>query len=285
MLEKLLQSKTLSTYTPMQHSLLNTLCQSILAIPTNESLCLSEEQTNMYYPLLTTPHYGIQQAAFHVILNHLRNNVGHPLSTTIPKPLFELIDSDSVFSSAAQKKKHHDEEIEETGYMYRSEMVEFVSFGLAWILMCEFYVKRDNSGRRELSGTLRKEIPMLLGFVFEYMQMQAPETVPNLEFNIRGFDPLSSESVDHFICDLYLIALSTFPSLVRDWWCSDCNRNLTNFVEQFTTKYISPTLIKQEIQIIQNFKHSYENFEVSGNSQIKQVKAFYEEDEVQLGSK
>eukprot|EP00339_Tiarina_fusa_P016222 CAMPEP_0117003876 /NCGR_PEP_ID=MMETSP0472-20121206/5052_1 /TAXON_ID=693140 ORGANISM="Tiarina fusus, Strain LIS" /NCGR_SAMPLE_ID=MMETSP0472 /ASSEMBLY_ACC=CAM_ASM_000603 /LENGTH=67 /DNA_ID=CAMNT_0004704675 /DNA_START=367 /DNA_END=570 /DNA_ORIENTATION=- len=58
---------------------------------------------------------------------------------------------------------------------------------------------------------------------------------------------------------------------------------MTNFVENYTTKFISPALIRHELRVIQDFTHDYDNFEVKGNLQMKQVQAFYEEDEVQLG--
>lgn len=217
-----------------------------------------------------------------MLVNYIRNNFTSMPSDNIPPGLYALVNSENAFKSV-KKSERHDYELDlELGYYYRNELIDFVSFGLSWMILCEYYVKQSSQSRRDLSTVLKPDIPLLLGFIFEYIQTRSPTCMPNIEVNIKGFFPLFEESVDQFVSDLYLLSLSTFPSLVREWWCTDCNRALTNYVEQYTTKYISPSLIRKEIQIILEFKHNYDNFNVTGNSQIREVHAFYEEDEVEL---
>ena len=285
LLYNLIELQPNGIYTPMQTSVLDTLCQGILIFDPKLSFPIPNNMVDSLYPLLHKPHFPTQQVSYFMLVNYIRNNFTSMPSDNIPPGLYALVNSENAFKSV-KKSERHDYELDlELGYYYRNELIDFVSFGLSWMILCEYYVKQSSQSRRDLSTVLKPDIPLLLGFIFEYIQTRSPTCMPNIEVNIKGFFPLFEESVDQFVSDLYLLSLSTFPSLVREWWCTDCNRALTNYVEQYTTKYISPSLIRKEIQIILEFKHNYDNFNVTGNSQIREVHAFYEEDEVELESK
>lgn len=292
---------------PYLQNLFNCLCHSILSIDISlfdfQSYFNSSKTIEIScFKLLNSNYFSLQKSSFYIlsaymkskklILNndHVNENNNEYDNTNlllnfISTEFFEKISNQDFCFLKNDDWLIFNESIEseEIGYFYRIGLIDLVSYCFSWLLFCDLYHHQPLELKRIISSCLRSSVSSLLSFFFNYVQHRSINLTPT-EINIRAFDPYFIDSLDKFLCDLYLKILQVFPSLVREWWCTDCTRALTNFVETFTTKNISPTLISTEIQIIQDYQHDFDNFEIKPNAQIKQVKAFYEEDEVQLGS-
>ena len=278
-----------ASYSPSRDSLFQALSQAILALP-EEAFSIGQDSQKRMLHIIQLPHSGLQKAAFAILRGSIMqapalslpesSETGKGLSDMIPVELSALI------ANASQNWMTKDAlEMEDVGYQYRSSIVEMVAWCWGWLLLCRFYSKQNGAERRLLSTALRSFIPQWMGFLFRYLELRTPRCVPNLEVDLAGFNPAFTESLDQFVCDAYLTTLRTFPALVREWWCDDCNRAFTQYVESYTTKLFSPVLIKREIDVVHGFEHDFDDFEVNANSQLMQVQAFYEKDDVKLGSK
>jgi len=67
-------------------------------------------------------------------------------------------------------------------------------------------------------------------------------------FSIADFD-FNSCYIQKYSCDLYKHALKLIPALIRDWWNRQGER-ISDYVDRFTSKYVSPVLIVNEMKQI-----------------------------------
>jgi len=67
-------------------------------------------------------------------------------------------------------------------------------------------------------------------------------------FSIADFD-FNSFYIQKYSCDLYKHALKLIPALIRDWWNRQGKR-ISDYVDRFTSKYVSPVLIVNEMKQI-----------------------------------
>ena len=67
-------------------------------------------------------------------------------------------------------------------------------------------------------------------------------------FSIADFD-FNSCYIQKYSCDLYKHALKLIPALIRDWWNRQGKR-ISDYVDRFTSKYVSPVLIVNEMKQI-----------------------------------
>ena len=92
-------------------------------------------------------------------------------------------------------------------------------------------------------------------------------------------------SMEQLISEFYLHLLTTLPSLVRHWWNDDCDRNTMANVESYTTKYISPSLIRNETSKVSAHDFSkYDNFDAKACQVTRKVTSTYDEDDTKLTS-
>jgi hypothetical protein len=67
-------------------------------------------------------------------------------------------------------------------------------------------------------------------------------------FSIADFD-FNSFYIQKYSCDLYKHVLKLIPALIRDWWNRQGKR-ISDCVDHFTSKYVSPVLIVNEMKQI-----------------------------------
>ena len=66
---------------------------------------------------------------------------------------------------------------------------------------------------------------------------------------LARFDSFDNKHVRAFACHLYKYALKLVPALIRDWWNIQPKR-VADVVDKYTSKYVSPTLLDDEIRQI-----------------------------------
>lgn len=229
-----------------------------LLFPSPPSLSLSSSSSLSFIDLINCDDFHIDKFLPEYLLN-----------------IF-LLDINHLFSSFLDDPSIH----------YSFRILSSLSFNylLAIYLLCIYYSKLNTDTKRNFSYALKnsKIINNTLEYVFAYINKYSPSTLPDRRLNLMGYDG-STSSNNQFISDIYFILLSTFPSLVRQWWNDDCNRQLSASVENYTTKYISQELISSECATIKAFSSDSDEFIVKANPLTRQVEAIYIEDEVQLG--
>ena len=55
-----------------------------------------------------------------------------------------------------------------------------------------------------------------------------------------------NEDVQLFACQVYKHALKCVPAMLRDWWNIQSKR-VADIVDKYTTRYVSPILLEEEI--------------------------------------
>lgn len=62
----------------------------------------------------------------------------------------------------------------------------------------------------------------------------------------------SNEAVKDFACKMYKQSLQVIPAMIRDWR-NISSKRISDLVDKFTTKHVSPVLLEEEIQQINRF--------------------------------
>ncbi|KAJ1653646.1 hypothetical protein IWQ61_006270 [Dispira simplex] len=70
------------------------------------------------------------------------------------------------------------------------------------------------------------------------------------EYDYRGLDLYQGLSYALLAVNLWYNSLWLLPTVVRRWWESCRNRQLIQEIERFTTRYFSPSIIAQELQLV-----------------------------------
>ena len=86
---------------------------------------------------------------------------------------------------------------------------------------------------------------------FELETLTIQEEALN-EYNLDPscvFESFTNKNVELFACKLYKYMLKCVPALIRDWWNIQPKR-IADQVDKYTTKYVSPVLIEEEIKHI-----------------------------------
>ena len=75
---------------------------------------------------------------------------------------------------------------------------------------------------------------------------------------IDHFQIFSNYNVEIFACKLYKYTIKCIPAMVRDWWNSQSKR-VSDQVDRYTTKFVSPVLIDEEIKEVNRSAHYINN--------------------------
>eukprot|EP01129_Flabellula_baltica_P012359 TRINITY_DN5575_c0_g1_i1.p1 TRINITY_DN5575_c0_g1~~TRINITY_DN5575_c0_g1_i1.p1 ORF type:complete len:1557 (+),score=293.84 TRINITY_DN5575_c0_g1_i1:275-4945(+) len=150
----------------------------------------------------------------------------------IPEQLQEIISDIDLYST-------------ETSYIQAMTLLN------AWDLMLEFLKTKNLKSKEDLTSWIRETVLYSTNFVaylFEHIITSVP---PPEEIT----SDLSSSCA--FI---YQKTLENLPIFVRNWWNDITSRNITTEIEKYTTKYVSPNIIRNELVLVEKFRANPENF-------------------------
>nr|XP_006825327.1 PREDICTED: E3 ubiquitin-protein ligase listerin-like [Saccoglossus kowalevskii] len=155
----------------------------------------------------------------------------------------------------------------------------------SWNLLLAFFKSAKAELRAGYAAYLRKHkmVDSLLSNLFRLMPMvpvvstDAAVTKTSMfnslpQLNIKGKCP--ETEIHHLACAVYQSALEDLPAMVRQWWNSQ-DKRVAAHVDGFTTKYVTPSLVSQEIQSIQNSEQTLENLTVKGRPITREIIATY----------
>ncbi|KAF8475940.1 hypothetical protein BDZ91DRAFT_649678 [Kalaharituber pfeilii] len=136
------------------------------------------------------------------------------------------------------------------------ELVEEAIRGcfLAWRLIFDHFEKATFKVKMAYTENLQEGayLDKLLDMTFEFLGIKHGRTFePSRDFikayPIEDEDWSSERSVKQLLVHLYYLALLHTPSLVKTWWGAQKNRQISNGVEAFTEKYLSPLIVDSEL--------------------------------------
>ena len=73
---------------------------------------------------------------------------------------------------------------------------------------------------------------------------------------------VTSDLISWLSCQVYFECVSAAPAVVRYWW-SSLDRRVQQIVDKFTSTYVSPLLIQQEVSAVGNSDLKFDNMTVS----------------------
>ncbi|RNA12496.1 E3 ubiquitin- ligase listerin [Brachionus plicatilis] len=130
-----------------------------------------------------------------------------------------------------------------------------MSFLLINKLVLDMFSSNNLQFKSKLATDLRELnfSDYLMNCLFRLMEKNGSEKFtksdedPIILEDVRNF--FDNKSVELFACRLYKQALKMCPAMIRDWWNMQPKR-VSDQVDKFTAKYVSPILIEEEIRQI-----------------------------------
>lgn len=106
-------------------------------------------------------------------------------------------------------------------------------------------------------------------------------TMFNTKQNYTPTANVTSELISWLSCQVYYECLSAAPAVVRNWY-SGLDRRMQQIVDKFTTTYVSPLIIQQEISAVSNSDIKFDNMTVRARIGAGEVVATYTIDEASM---
>ena len=154
---------------------------------------------------------------------------------------------------------------------------QIMSFLLINKLILDMFSSNNLQFKSKLATNLRELnfSDHLMNCLFRLMEKNGTEKFAKLddypiylEDNQEYFD---NTFVELFACRLYKQALKMCPAMIRDWWNMQPKR-ISDQVDKFTAKYISPILIDEEIKLINRSANEFYSESVSEDESTIKIK-------------
>ena len=190
------------------------------------------------------------------------------------------------------------DEVPEEYLEYEDEFV-FIRYLWDWYLVLSFFKDISYDLRQRYIDQLKKDglIEKLFNFISEQVDLQdsefwnhiGKETILHYDINETGCSPYRADVVME--CKKLLIhmmydSFNNVGSITSNWWLNIKDRSLQAKIEKFVSRYISPILIKHELdQVaskISKLTSQDESLTIKINTIIHEIKASYLIDEQKL---
>mmetsp|Transcript_867 Transcript_867/g.3178 ORF Transcript_867/g.3178 Transcript_867/m.3178 type:complete len:1720 (+) Transcript_867:84-5243(+) len=294
-----LSSGSAAVEEPTVGQLLSLLSRTVAKrLPERQSVLETEvtaETEAPLYRLLGSRHAEVQKSAC-ILLSASFSAYG-PLSADIVPEGAEAMEMEesllppaleALILSATEEMEREcnaaaDDELEECPYVFQAPLQRKVRALLVWSLAMDFTFAQCPAVSRVIARWLGRTaaIDRFLAYFFRLVRSNTSSIMPAENLCIAALDPLCAQSQLRFLAELYLRVLETVPALVRSWWSLSRDRRLTAEVEEFTSQYISPVLVRKELLACARHEvEPYSNFEIRSNLRSRSVVAVFTEDDV-----
>ncbi|XP_068219475.1 E3 ubiquitin-protein ligase listerin isoform X2 [Palaemon carinicauda] len=274
-----------------------------LKLPDSQQILL-----NHLTPLLTSPHPPSQFSAYNMITTVLPNimeewekNEIDVIDTDdmpqrpLPYPVTRVIDECMNIVGAALRDKNFGDEcviLPNTDIFVYS-----TAYLLAWRLALKAITFSSDANQHQYSAFLRQsdKLSNLLSILFKLMPQNPTieeeekdsvvddksPTMFTSELYIKPNVKVTSNLVAHLACKVYFDCVSQIPSAVRQWFiCLD--RQTQSLVDSFTSTFVSPLLISQEMSAVSSSTARFDNMQVKIRPGTREVIATYSIDEASM---
>ncbi|XP_069954752.1 E3 ubiquitin-protein ligase listerin isoform X2 [Cherax quadricarinatus] len=257
------------------------LAEEELKLPDSEQILL-----NHLCPLLLSSHPPAQCAAYNLLNTSLpkimteweKNQIAvreeedspqRPLPYSITRIIEES--SISVEATLAEREMGDGHEI----VPYTKSFIHITGYLMAWRLALAAITYASDANQHQYSAYLRQSnlLQRLLLSLFKLMPQtpvvnevkleqggddKLPLTMFNTPLHISPLANTTSQLLAHQACKVYYECVSRIPAAVRQWFIS-LDRHFQPVVDGFTTTYVSPLLINQEMSAINNSSTKFDN--------------------------
>ena len=135
------------------------------------------------------------------------------------------------------------------------------------------FLASEIKARGLLEWILRQVLRLL---PLETTKPQPRRFMPALLSEFQGKEQLSE--LAQFV---YIACLQSFPALSRQWWCN-LSPAQAQPIERFTTRHVTPHILKYEMDIINSPSNGVENISVRASTVSREVTATYLQDSTTL---
>ncbi|GAA5872634.1 hypothetical protein JCM3774_001869 [Rhodotorula dairenensis] len=200
--------------------------------------------------LLQDPAYAVQLSSYQL----LRRVIGKHVSDLVVEAELDVEDKleirlPTALVSALEHTPDSDEPNQVTAYL------------LSWLLAFSFFESASPRLRAGYLEQLRDSglvVQAFLPAVFAPLQLSdrtrpvdlAPWTVD--DFVLEQLDARDRTSLAVFAAHVYYRALHTVPSIIRTYWSSLQNLQLSRVMQSFTTRHFSPLLVSDELSVLRD---------------------------------
>lgn len=275
-----------------------------LKLPDSQQVLL-----NHLIPLLVSPHPPSQFSAYNLITTILPNVMEQwekneidvidtddmpqrPLPYPITRVINECI---SIVDAALSDKKFGDECV----VLPNTDIFVYTTaYLLAWRLALKAITFASDANQHQYSAFVRQSdmLSNLLSILFKLMPQNptmeelvekdssAEDKSPTMftcELYIRPNVKVTSNLVAHLACKVYFDCVSQIPAAVRQWFIS-LDRQTQSLVDSFTSTYVSPLLISQEMSAVSSSTARFDNMLVKIRPGTREVIATYSIDEASM---
>ncbi|KAK8730798.1 hypothetical protein OTU49_007938, partial [Cherax quadricarinatus] len=264
---------------------------------------------NHLCPLLLSSHPPAQCAAYNLLNTSLpkimteweKNQIAvreeedspqRPLPYSITRIIEES--SISVEATLAEREMGDGHEI----VPYTKSFIHITGYLMAWRLALAAITYASDANQHQYSAYLRQSnlLQRLLLSLFKLMPQtpvvnevkleqggddKLPLTMFNTPLHISPLANTTSQLLAHQACKVYYECVSRIPAAVRQWFIS-LDRHFQPVVDGFTTTYVSPLLINQEMSAINNSSTKFDNMTVKARPGAREVVATYTIDEASM---
>ncbi|KAK8730796.1 hypothetical protein OTU49_007938 [Cherax quadricarinatus] len=158
---------------------------------------------------------------------------------------------------------------------YTKSFIHITGYLMAWRLALAAITYASDANQHQYSAYLRQSnlLQRLLLSLFKLMPQtpvvnevkleqggddKLPLTMFNTPLHISPLANTTSQLLAHQACKVYYECVSRIPAAVRQWFIS-LDRHFQPVVDGFTTTYVSPLLINQEMSAINNSSTKFDN--------------------------
>ena len=211
------------------------------------------------YPVIASESIALQDAAYHLLHSKIPANqeqisidkaLSNDLVAQLPEEIMSLILAPPSIASMAE---HNFE---------RNIPPSLRSYILSWQLTFCHWEKASYKVQADYVAALKEGTYTqdLLDFIFNILinGRQKPVDASRYDFQtsaLRG-DQIPEHETHGALIHLYYLCLRRLPSITKDWWRDSTSRQLSVAVESWTQKYISPSVIAQELSVISEWAPS-----------------------------
>ncbi|PRP77660.1 hypothetical protein PROFUN_00521 [Planoprotostelium fungivorum] len=265
-----LTEKVTEKATDMREDLLKVILSCSKVIPSSVVSASLDTNSSIYH-LLLSPHVPLQNLAFHIVSLYNEAEAAKPFTLPSEEEDIENVIVDGLLDMMNVQYPLEEGQVLEFGYL------------LGWAALFRYVNAIKHKDRRNaMIIYLRKHslLSRFLTLLFIPMDTEESpsESVENL--NIGGI--IKTRNIQSLCLWLYYQAIRNFPVLVRQWFNDDCEGKMSQSVERFTSKYVSPTLCSQELNSLSAYQSIVDEFSITVPKGSNLVVAKYQKEELSL---
>lgn len=197
-----------------------------------------------------------------------------------PEALIEQVESAGHFLNCLKVVQIDDHILMDSD---TEEHAQAMGYLLAWRLLLHLFRSSGNQMRAQYAQyfKINNFVSHLLDHLFRLMPQHPSSLILDVDYQLDVNDKGNDFELGYLALSVYRQCLEILPALVRSWWV-DQDRKASNFIDRFTTQYISSSLIRQQITSAQGTDNGMADITIRGRPAAREVSATYQMAEVTI---